>query len=228
MPRVRPGSAQCIGRYPAVSRLLLADEFFFVAHNDVTGKPRQHARALGLGLGAALLGEMMLLRRITIDRGSVVVIDGHPPGDLLGHIVLDQLLSEPAALDVRSWLAYLGQTARQRVGERLERFGRVARTPARRLKRSGTHWIPVSMSDAAMPTALLRHALKNEHSLDDQTAILAGLIDAAGLDETVLWGLSHRTLQYRDWNVATLMTPLRDLIIETGAAVGNTVLTHRA
>jgi hypothetical protein len=74
---------------------LLADELYLAAHDDVSGKPRQAPSAIGLALGAALLGELMLYGRVTLgERGVVVVVKHRPPSDALAHTILDSLLGE--------------------------------------------------------------------------------------------------------------------------------------
>jgi hypothetical protein len=207
---------------------LLADEVFLAAHDDVTGRPRQHPRAIGLGLAGALLGELMLFGLVTIRDGLVVVVGRQPPPDAVAHIVLDHLTGERQLHGLRTWLAFLSSTAAERVGARLERAGHVTRTQPRRLLKAGVRWVPADMSAAAMPGALLRHRLQREDPLDLQAATFAGLVDATGLGQAVLWGVTARTLEYRDWCVSGLPAPLQELIAETTAAVGNAVLTHRA
>ena len=62
-------SASCRGLSVDVSMCsrgvarVLADQFFLIAHEDRTGRSRLHPRATGLGLAAALLGELMLTGR---------------------------------------------------------------------------------------------------------------------------------------------------------------------
>src|SRR5262249_52366927 len=105
-------------------RLLLADELYLAAHDDVSGKPRQAPRAIGLALGAALLGELMLYGRITLGERTVVVVANHqPPRDALAHTILDSLLGERQPHPVRTWITYLAQSATERVAARLERAG---------------------------------------------------------------------------------------------------------
>jgi hypothetical protein len=57
--------------------------------------------------------------------------------------------------------------------------------------------------------------------------VLAGLVDAVGLTPTVLWGVGARPLEYRDYLLAAVPEPLRDLLAHTTAATSNAVLTHR-
>jgi|GEM_PF-2614382 len=56
----------------------LADDFWRLAHHDVTGKPRLNERAAGLGLAAALLGELLWIGKINIRDGRLWVADNTP------------------------------------------------------------------------------------------------------------------------------------------------------
>ena len=91
--------------------MLVADEFYFVSHDEANGKPLLHIRIAGLGLAAALLGELILDGHINVSEGNLAVVNPRPPEDALEHIVLDQLLSEPQHREVGIWLAFLGKTA---------------------------------------------------------------------------------------------------------------------
>ena len=64
---------------------MLADQFFLIAHEDRTGKSRLHPRATGLGLAAALLGELVMQGRIRAVEGELFVVNPEPPGDALAH-----------------------------------------------------------------------------------------------------------------------------------------------
>src|SRR2546430_10686900 len=105
----------------------LADDLFLVMHDDRTGRPRLHPRAVGLGLGGALLGELMLFRRLTITDGRLVVVSDQPPRDVVVHAVLDQVIAERQPHAVRTWLVFFAQAATEQVARRLERAGYVTR-----------------------------------------------------------------------------------------------------
>src|SRR2546429_354345 len=85
--------------------LLGADDLFFVRHDDRTGNPGLHPRAIGLGLAAALLGELMLSHRLSITDGHLVVVNDQPPRDVVVHAVLDHVIAEQQPHAVRTWLA---------------------------------------------------------------------------------------------------------------------------
>jgi Golgi phosphoprotein 3 GPP34 len=208
-------------------RLPLADQLFLAAHDDVTGKPRQHRHAIALGLAGALVGELLLLERIDIQGDVVVATAPYAPQDALAHAVLDHIAREREPHALRTWIAYLGQSATKRVAARLERKALVRQVEVRRLLRTEPRWMPTDMSTAATPGALLRHHLDHRQPLEIGEIVLAGLVEAVGLSPVVLWAVPSRTLEYRDWCLSTLAPPLRELIAETTAAVGAAVLSHR-
>ncbi|MGH3736189.1 MAG: GPP34 family phosphoprotein, partial [Micromonosporaceae bacterium] len=59
--------------------MLLADDYFFLAVNDRTGRPKLAPKVFALGLAGALLGELILGERITIEGDRLRVVDRHPP-----------------------------------------------------------------------------------------------------------------------------------------------------
>ena len=50
---------------------MLADQFYLIAHEDRTGRSRLHPRATGIGLAAALLGELILDNKLRIFAGDL-------------------------------------------------------------------------------------------------------------------------------------------------------------
>jgi hypothetical protein len=59
---------------PLDNRLRLADEMYLIAHDDVTGGRRRPGRVVGVGLGGALLAELMLAGNVRIWAGTVVAL----------------------------------------------------------------------------------------------------------------------------------------------------------
>jgi hypothetical protein len=208
-------------------RRSVAGDFYLLAHDDRTGRPRLHRRAVDLGLAAALLAELLYLRRITVGGGEVHVVDRTPPADALAHGVLEQLVAEPQHVRIRIWLDFLSMTASEQVAGRLLVARQVRRETTRRLLRTVTTYVPVDMNAAALPWARLSRLLSRGEPLSYLDTCLAGLTTATGLDTLILDGAPRAVHVYVRSVVTSTWPPLRELIAQTAAAVGGSVLSHR-
>jgi Golgi phosphoprotein 3 (GPP34) len=210
------------------SDLLLADEFFLTAH-DEDGKALLTERVLGLGLAAAVLGELILPHRLTIQNGLLRVVDRRPMDEPLGAWVLAQLLRDSGHANVRDWMSYLAKTAQDTVGRRLVHHGHVRRLERQRLLRGTVvRYQPVNIDQATWPRARLHHDLTGRAALPDHDVVLAGLILATGLDQHVWWNLDHTGRQHLIHLTRRVSPALRDLLAKAEAAVGEAVLSGRA
>ncbi|MEV6810947.1 GPP34 family phosphoprotein [Micromonospora sp. NPDC051296] len=204
--------------------MLIADEFFLIAHNDTRGKAKLHPAAAGLGLAGGLLGELILYGHITVTSGQVTVIDRRPPADALAHTVLDQLIGEAQHQAVRTWLSFLAQTAVTSVGERLARAGVLRRQENRRLLRTTVTYLPIDLNVAAWPATRLRAVLERAEPPSVPDALLLGLVAAAGLTREVLWSAGPRAHHRLNLIIPALPAPLKELVAHTESAVGAAVL----
>ncbi|MEU8263922.1 GPP34 family phosphoprotein [Micromonospora sp. NPDC048999] len=204
--------------------MLIADEFFLVAHNDGRGKGKLHPTATGLGLPAGLLGELLFFRGITIESGLVTVVDRRPPDDALAHPVLDQLIGKPQHRAVRTWLSFLAQTGVSAVGEQLARAGVLRRQENRRLLRTSLSYVPVDSNTAAWPAARLWTLLERPEPIAAPDALLLGLAAATGLAREVLFGAGPQAHHRLSALIPALPAPLKELVGHTEAAVGAAVL----
>jgi Golgi phosphoprotein 3 (GPP34) len=207
-----------------VSPLLLADEFFFIAHDENNGKLRLHRRAAGLGLAGALLAELLLTGNVHAGSGVLVVIDETPPEDFLSYQVLRQLSSETRHQSIRTWLAYLSQGALDRVGIRLVRNQRAEARKTRRPWGTTVRYIPFDSQLAAWPAARLNLRVTRAEPLSIADATLAGLVVASGLAKHVWWEATAVTNHNLVAAVASLPMALREIVAQTEAAVGDSVL----
>jgi hypothetical protein len=205
----------------------LADEFFRLAHNDVTGKTRLHARATELGLAAALLGELLFSNRITIHRGVLEVVDDTPPRDAVSHDALDQLVTQPQHTAVRVWLDFLSRGAYEGVAQRLWRAGHLRPETTRRLLRQIVTWVPTDANTAAWPWARLSHSLARQEPLDQADTFLIGLAASTGLDEDLMERGNATAHQHLRRMIATAPQQVQELLAHTHAAVGDAVLSYR-
>jgi hypothetical protein len=211
---------------------VLADQYFLIAHQDRTGRSRLHPRATGLGLAAALLGELILEGRIGIADGDLIILDRHPPADSLAHDILDLLIAQQRHREVRTWLAFLSQDAEIRVGERLVRLGAVDLITRRRMLSTEVVYMPNSPEQrnaAAWAPARLANLLVRGIELSLTDRVLVGLVAATGLTRHVLYDFEmHRqAFQSLPSAVDALPGDLRDLIEYTEASVGSVLTVGR-
>lgn len=207
--------------------MLLADEFWLLAHDDATGKPRLSSRVLGLGLAGALLGELVAGRNVVVQQGAVHVVSRTPPPDALAHTVLEQMVAEVRQHPARTWLTYLSRDAAELVAQRLVRAGMVRRDSSRRILKQVIRYLPVDPNRAAWPTARLSTTLRRQSPLSEPDAFLAGLTVATGLDQLILDGAGPGPRDYLTHVVASLPATHHQVIAHTEAAVGDAVLTQR-
>lgn len=207
--------------------MLLADEFFFLALDDRTGRLLLSPRVLGLGLAGALLSELVLERKVVVTGERMQVVDRQPTADALANRVLDQLIVEQEH-PVRSWLVFLAQDAREQVADRLWRGGYIRREQPRRLwRRAEPIYPPTDANTAYWPTARLANKLGRRRPVNWPEAALCGLVAATGLDGHVLYTADSAARGYLNHIVEHLSPSLHALVWHLHAAVGDAVLTGR-
>ena len=138
---------------------LVADDLYLLGHDDRTGKPLLHPRALGTGLAGALLAELMLARWIGLRPDSAVVFAPGVTRDAVArHALLRLIADEPGPQPARAWLRFLARTAARDVAQRLEQAGYLEHVRGRVPWRQG-QWIPVNPDWAFAPMLRVRSAL---------------------------------------------------------------------
>jgi hypothetical protein len=207
--------------------VLLADDFFLIAHDDRDGRSRLSPKAVDLGLAGAMLGELVLEQRLLVEGPRLRVINREPPLDALAHTTLATMLAEPQHREVRTWLAYLGQTAVEQVGARLVRGGVVQQTHVRRLLKTTVRYVPTDINLPAGRVVRLRRLLTSGEPMRVADTTLGGLAEATGLTGHILWDTDAASVRRLQALIAALPPPLRDLILEVEAAVGDAVLSQR-
>lgn len=209
--------------------MLLADELFCIGHDDRTGRCRLRPRVVGMGLAAALLAELALYGRIAIDTGEIRVISRQPPPDAVAHSTLAQLLAQPQHRSARTWLAFLSATATDSVAQRLMLAGLWRQRKHRRLGRTGVSFQPADVNAVAGRSVRLARLLRAAAPIGEPDVMLAGLVMATGLLDTVLW-----QQELRDAGVARLRSlvhqlppPLSQLLAVAETAIGDAILMPR-
>jgi hypothetical protein len=211
-------------------QLPLADDLFLAAHDTSRGKSLLSPATLGLGLGAALLGELILWRRIDLKDGLLTVVDDRPTADPATTTVLDQLMKEAQHRLVRDWIAFLATgIAIDLVARRLARTGLVQRQEKRGLLGTKVSFVPVSSSTAGWPGSRVRTMVGRGEHLDLPDLVLSGLILATGLDQHVFVTLDARDRGLLfDQLRRRLPAMLQELVGHAEAAVGDAVMARRA
>lgn len=203
---------------------MLADDFFALAHHDVTGRPRLNTRVLSLGLAGALLGELIGAGLLGVRDDLLVLASRSWPEQRLLQSVLAEVRHEKRVQPVRVWFAYFAKDSYAEVGHELARAGLVE--PRRRVARP-TRFVPIDMNRAGAPAAVLSHKLRHDVPLTAPDALLGGLVLATGLELSLFGGAPPEVFdRLRDWT-RCLPRPLLRLLELLQASVGDAVLSHR-
>jgi Golgi phosphoprotein 3 GPP34 len=180
----------------------LAEDFFLLATEASTGRPLIDTTHLDLGLGGALLLDLMLQRRVALHDFRVAVTDARPTGDAL----LDGALSDIVATQPHEpghWVRRLTHSLRRTVKDRLVEAGVLCRddhTVLGIIRIHRTH-----ETDGRLHHELadhLHHAVVEGHDPSPETAALASLALAVGLDSRLFPRSDHRSVRQRMAEVA--------------------------
>ena len=214
----------------ASPQLPLGDDLYLAAHDNAKGRCMLSPATLGLGLAAALLGELVLWRRLDIRENNLVVIDNRPTADPATSAVLENLLREGQHRAVRDWIAFLATgVATDLIERRLARAGAVRRQEKRGLLGTKVRFVPTEPGLAAWPGTRIRIAATRGELLDSADLVLTGLVLATGLDQHVLVTLESRERdQLFDQMRRRLPAMLQHLVGHAEAAVGDAVMARRA
>ena len=171
----------------------------------------------------------MLHGVITLHGGTLAVLTTTPPPEPLARCLQRRLVADPGEHSARDWLSYLaGSGVIEAVGDRLARAGHVRAERRRRLlRRAAVAYVPADIRTALGAGARVHGNLTAGIRLTVPDVLLGGLIVATGLDRHVLWDLRPGDRDHLCQRIAHLAGPLRELVAEAEAAVGEAVLSHR-
>ena len=209
-----------------VDRRLLADEFFLMAHHDVSGWPRLTPKIAGFGVAAAVLADLVVAGVL------VVTPSGHfacpPPAVRVGGFerqVAAWVAAEPGQ-PVPVWLGVLAEASVPAIGQRLAEAGVVRPVRVRRLLTARTVWEPADMNVAAWPWARLSTRIRRGELLDPFDSALARLCIGTGVEGRFLGG-GPQARERLDRLVSPVPPQVDALLCELSAAVGRAVLGGR-
>ncbi len=217
-----------------LTHMLLADDFFRLAHSDLTGRPLLHPIALSTGLAGALLGELMLEGFLDVNGGLIVLPaeekkageERRQPQEKLSRAVLELLHCEDHP--VGTWLEYLAQRSVRKVARRLEAAGHVTTERSRRRLREVVTYVPNHPLEASRPMSVLATRLNARYDVEPWYGVLAGFMVATGLHTRVLAGAPAESHQFMHALIARSSPPgMLELFGHVESVIGAAVLAHR-
>jgi hypothetical protein len=214
----------------ATPQLPLADDLYLAAHDSARGRCLLTSATLGLGLAAALLGELVLWRRLDLQDNLLTVLDDRPTADPATSAVLERVLRESRHRQIRDWISFLATgVATDLVERRLARAGLIQRVEKRGLLGTKVRFVPIDASTAGWPGTRIRIAATRGELLDSPDLVLTGLVLATGLDQHVLVTLDARERDHLyDQLRRRMPAMLQHLVGHAEAAVGDAVMARRA
>jgi hypothetical protein len=200
--------------------LALADELFLMTHDLQSGKPRLGDPALGIGLAAGLLSELMFAGSLVVSQGQVGLGDYGPPPERLSEALYEQTRNELFGSDVsvRDWLASHRRLVLELIADRMVRAGELRREQVRRLGRSQTRVFPTKPSDAFIRAQRLPSYLRNRVEVTEQDVVLGALV-ALMAPGGRLMDLDDVGEQYLQQLLPALPIPLRELLSITESSI---------
>ncbi|MET8041495.1 GPP34 family phosphoprotein [Micromonospora sp. NPDC005215] len=211
--------------------LPLRDDLFLLGHDDDTGHPHVHRQALALGLAGAVLIDLYLAGRVTLDPNDDTRPASHqrihphidrPVGDLIADAATATIRNAHPLL--RMWLRGFSDDLYDRTRAGLVAGGILRHHTRRRLgglMRSDAY-LPTDSKWAVIARSRLRYLAAGREQPDNHTAALAGLVADLGLTSHLYLDDDITTLTGRLKAIAGQhYQPVRDITAAVDAAVGD-------
>jgi hypothetical protein len=212
---------------------LIYDAFLITAYHDFY-KPAVAPRVIGLGLGAALLAELVISGHLTVrsHEGSDLASPeqrGQPPQDSLGLWLVELVRSEPVPLAVPEWLQYLAIADIQtKTAEHMAVAGLMVREEHRTRWRQRTQ-VTYEVADALIaqaPLARMRlHLATMAHRMPLVDAFLMAITEAVGLSKSLYSQMPPVAREYAEGHLRILPEPLQTVRGHLISAVADTAIT---
>jgi hypothetical protein len=162
-------------------RLTLVDSFFFLGHDEFTGRPSLSRTSLGIGLAGAALCDLLFTDRITVENRKVRATAGRPTGIPTADHVFSEIVSETGSHSVRDWVDHLRGELPSVAAENLVALGLVRQAPM--LLRRRHRYPPEDLLVSMAARSKARAAVFGVDRPDPHAACLALLAWTAGVDD---------------------------------------------
>jgi hypothetical protein len=208
---------------------LLASEFFFLAHDDRSGRLRSNLWQVRLGLAASVLAELLYTGHVLAADGTVYVTSRQPPTDALAQRVWTWLLADHQQNDLRTWLLVLAEECYELVARRLCWQQKVREVHIARLFRGpAVVYVPANANVGAWTWSRISVALREDRPLSVFDNVLMSIAAETGVHAMVLDGLPKHARRYvehlRD---APQLSRMRELLVALSVVVGTGIAAHR-
>ncbi|WP_435125404.1 GOLPH3/VPS74 family protein [Micromonospora tulbaghiae] len=216
----------------SIPRLSLRDELFLLGHHDDTGQPHLHRQALALGMAGAVLTDLFLAGRITLDSYDehpatdrwLRLHSDQPVGDLIADTALAAIYHSRTTLTVKGFLRSFADDLYERTRAGLVAAGILRHTARRRLGGlvRADAYLATDTKWAVVARARLRYLAAGREQPDNHTAALAGLVAVLGLAEHLYLDDDTTALTAHLKTIAAQHhRPVREITAAVDAAVGD-------
>ncbi|MEU8387377.1 GPP34 family phosphoprotein [Micromonospora sp. NPDC048843] len=215
----------------SIPRLPLRDELFLLGHDDDTGHSHVHRQTLALGLAGAVLIDLYLAGRVTLDPNDHTRPATHqrihphidrPVGDLIADAATATIRHTHPPL--RGWLRGFSDDLYDRTRAGLVAGGILRHHTRRRLGgliRADTY-LPTDSKWAVIARSRLRYLAAGHEQPNNHTAALAGLVANLGLTHHLYLDDDTPALTARLKAIAGQhYQSVRDITAAVDAAVGD-------
>jgi hypothetical protein len=206
----------------------LADDFFLIGLDGRTNRPRLHAKAMGLGVAAALMAELVLSNYIQIHQNRILVASRHYAPEAREHAdMLSAIIAEPQH-ELPVWLTFFAQTSVDIVQERLVAH-RFMHVESRGVLRSKQTYVPVDPMSVEWRSLRIARLISKRDIRTWEDLSIIGLIVATDLTDAVMWNASPEDRE----NLLVILRYLNDepslhaLITQVETLIAAAVLSQR-
>src|SRR5438128_836344 len=176
----------------------LAEDLFLLVCHEASGKARISTAYLDLGLGGALLLDLVLSDRIALVDDHVAVVDRTTVGDPLLDAALGAIAEEARPREPEYWVRHLAKGARATVQSRLVAAGVLERDDHSVLvviPVHHTHQIDGRIEHELVQR--LHDAVVLDHTASRETAALVSLALGVGLEQHLFPRSDRRAIRRR-------------------------------
>ncbi|MGF1646373.1 MAG: GPP34 family phosphoprotein [Kineosporiaceae bacterium] len=223
---------------------MLADDAYWLFHDDRSGRSRIPSRVAGTALAAAVLAELaaegLLVVTSRVVRPTPAARPSgdpdamaHPtahlarPLDTAAAEVLSRIAAEPDHHPPRDWLTVLSADAAALVARRMVADGSAIARPVRRGLRREVITLPVDPIAAAWPSARLSTGVRGHRRFGPGDVFLLGLTAATPLFSDLFVDSTPHMREAALAQQDRLPKPWLELLEITRLAVASGVMTHR-